>query len=158
VTIPLMKRSGFRAEQAGAIEAVASNGGQFAPPVMGATAFLIAEFLQVPYADVVMAALVPAALYYVCLFMQVDAMAVRRGLLGLPKSELPRPRTVLAGGWMFLLPFAVLLYLLFGLGYDPAYSALAAVLSLFVLYVVTRRRLPSREEWSGLVFGAGENM
>ena len=158
VTIPLMKRSGFRAEQAGAIEAVASNGGQFAPPVMGATAFLIAEFLQVPYAQVVMSALVPAALYYVCLFLQVDAMAVRRGLHGVPKSELPRPRTVLAGGWMFLLPFAVLLYLLFGLGYDPAYSALAAVVSLFVLYVVIRRRLPSREEWSGLVFGAGENM
>src|SRR5690606_28587914 len=120
VTIPLMKRSGFKPQQAGAIEAVSSNGGQFAPPVMGATAFLIAEFLQVSYATVVKAALVPAVLYYVCLFLQVDAIAVRRGLHGLPKAELPRARSVLASGWIFLLPLGVLLYLLFALGYDPA--------------------------------------
>jgi TRAP-type uncharacterized transport system fused permease subunit len=85
VTIPLMKRSGFKPRFAAAIEAVASNGGQLAPPVMGATAFLIAEFLQVSYIEVVKAALVPAVLYYVCLFLQVDAIAARYGLHGLPK-------------------------------------------------------------------------
>src|SRR5690606_5919420 len=137
---------------------VASNGGQFAPPVMGATAFLIAEFLQTSYASVVKAALVPAVLYYVCLFLQVDAIAVRRGLHGLPKAELPRARSVLASGWIFLLPLGVLLYLLFALGYDPALSGMAAVVSLLLLHVVKNRRLPTRAEWSGLVFGTGENM
>ena len=77
VTIPLMKKTGFKPEYAGAIEAVASNGGQIAPPVMGATAFIIAEFLEIPYQDVVIAAAVPALLYFLVLFMQVDAVARR---------------------------------------------------------------------------------
>ena len=79
VTIPLMKRVGFKPHYAAAIEAVASTGGQIAPPVMGATAFLIAEFLRVSYFDVVIAAILPALFYYVCLFMQVDAVAQREG-------------------------------------------------------------------------------
>jgi len=133
VTIPLMKESGFKARFAAAIEAVASNGGQIAPPVMGATAFLIAEFLQVGYAEVVLAALVPAALYYVCLFLQVDASASRLGLKGIPKADLPRAKPLLRTGWIFLVPLAVLVDLLFGLGFDPALSALAAAITLFVL-------------------------
>ena len=133
VTIPLMKKSGFKAQFAAAIEAVASNGGQIAPPVMGATAFLIAEFLQVGYAEVVVAALVPAVLYYVCLFLQVDAIAVRYGLRGIPRAELPRALPLFTNGWIFLLPLAVLVYLLFFRSFDPALSALAATLSLLVL-------------------------
>jgi TRAP transporter 4TM/12TM fusion protein len=136
VTIPLMKKSGFKPQIAGAIEAVASSGGQIAPPVMGAAAFLIAQFLEISYADVALAALVPAVLYYVCLFHQVDAIAARHGLEGLPKHELPRAGAVLRVGWVFLLPFVVLLYLLFGRGLDAAPAALYATLTLLVLMVL----------------------
>ena len=104
VTIPLMKKTGFKPEYAGAIEAVASNGGQIAPPVMGATAFIIAEFLEVPYQDVVIAAAVPAFLYFLVLFMQVDAVARRFRLSGLPKAELPIIIDVLKVGWIFIIP------------------------------------------------------
>jgi len=158
VTIPLMKRSGFKPHQAGAIEAVASNGGQFAPPVMGATAFLIAEFLQVSYATVALAALVPAALYYVALFLQIDAIAVRHNLHGLPKAELPSARAALRTGWIFLLPLALLVYLLFGLGYDPALAAMFSVLALLVLAAVKLRSLLTFDGLKSLFVGTGENM
>jgi TRAP transporter 4TM/12TM fusion protein len=158
VTIPLMKRSGFKPHQAAAIEAVSSNGGQFAPPVMGATAFLIAEFLQVSYVTVALAALVPAVLYYVCLFLQIDAIAARHGLHGLPKSELPRAGAGGGAGWGFLLPLAVLIYLLFGRGFDPALSAMFSVLALLVLAVLRFRSLLTLGTLKSLVVGAGENM
>ena len=158
VTIPMMKRTGFEPRYAAGIEAVASNGGQIAPPVMGATAFIIAEFLEVAYIDVVIAAAVPAALYYLVLFLQVDAIAARFGLSGLPKSELPRVFSVLLSGWVFLLPLGVLLYFLFGLGYNPGLSAMYAAASLLLLYILKSRRLPSRAEWSDFIFGSGENL
>jgi TRAP transporter 4TM/12TM fusion protein len=158
VTIPLMKKSGFRAEFAAAIEAVASNGGQFAPPVMGATAFLIADFLQVPYSEVVLAALVPAVLYYVCLFLQVDAIAQRFGLHGLPKSELPQLRPLLRQGWLFLLPLIVLVFLLFVMRFDPAWSALAAALTLLILSVLRERRLLPLADLRDMVLGTGHSM
>ncbi len=158
VTIPLMKKSGFRARFAGAIEAVASNGGQIAPPVMGATAFLIAEFLQRSYVEVVVAALVPALLYYVSLFLQVDAIAARYSLHGMDKRDLPNARSLLRSGWIFLLPLIVLIWLLFGRGFDPALSALAAMATLFVLMVVLRRRLMSLREIARIIVGGGENM
>jgi TRAP transporter 4TM/12TM fusion protein len=158
VTIPLMKRSGFKAHFAAAIEAVASNGGQLAPPVMGATAFLIAEFLNLSYAEVVLAALVPAVLYYVCLFLQVDAIAARDGLHGIPKAELPKAGPVIRDGWIFVLPFLVLIYLLFWRGYDPALSAIWAVLSLFVLAIFKNRRMLTVKELSDLVIGGGTSM
>src|SRR6476659_9409747 len=90
MTIPTMKRTGFTASYAGAIEACASTGAVLAPPVMGATAFVIAQFLNISYADVAIAAIIPAALYYVGLFMQVDSYAARHGLKGIPRAELPR--------------------------------------------------------------------
>ena len=90
MTIPVMKKSGFRASYAAAIEACASTGAVLAPPVMGATAFVIAQFLNVSYAEVALAAIIPAALYYIGLFMQVDSYAARHGLEGIPRSELPR--------------------------------------------------------------------
>lgn len=158
VTIPLMKRSGFEAKYAAAIEAVASNGGQIAPPVMGATAFIIAEFMEVPYQDVVLAAIIPAALYYLVLFLQVDAIAVRFGLKGLPKEGLPVPLKVLMSGWPYLLPLAVLLYYLFGLGYNPGLSAMYASGALLVLMIIRNRRLPNKEEISNFIFGGGENL
>ena len=158
VTIPLMKKSGFKPHFAAAIEAVASNGGQFAPPVMGATAFLIADFLQVDYSQVVLAALVPAVLYYVCLFLQVDAIAVRFGLHGLPKDELPQVGPLLRRGWQFFLPLGVLIYLLFFLRFHPAWSALVAALTLLVLSVIRQRRLLRLTEVRDMMLGAGDSM
>jgi TRAP transporter 4TM/12TM fusion protein len=158
VTIPMMKRTGFSPHYAAGIEAVASNGGQIAPPVMGATAFIIAEFLEVPYIDVVIAAAIPAALYYLVLFLQVDAIAKHFGLKGLPRSELPKVLSVLASGWIFVLPFAVLIYFLFWLGYNPGLSAMYAGGSLLALSAIKRMRLPSRAEWADFIFGSGENL
>ena len=97
VTIPMMVQSGYKPHLAAAIEAVASNGGQILPPVMGITAFLIADWLNIPYSDVVIAALFPAILYYVALFVQIDLEAARSGLKGLPLSQAPFPNGLL---WM----------------------------------------------------------
>ena len=156
VTIPLMKRTGFKPEYAGAIEAVASNGGQIAPPVMGATAFIIAEFLEVPYQDVVIAAAMPALLYFLVLFIQVDAVARRFSIRGLPKAELPIVWEVMKIGWVFVLPIAILMYFLFWLGYPPGVAALYSAASLVVLMIIRDRRPPSLEHWKSFLFGSGE--
>lgn len=156
VTIPLMKKTGFKPEYAGAIEAVASNGGQIAPPVMGATAFIIAEFLEIPYQDVVIAAAVPAALYFLVLFMQVDAVARRFRLRGLPKAELPIIIDVLKVGWIFIIPIIILMYFLFWLGYPPGVAALYSAASMVVLMTVRDRRLPTMEHWRNFFLGSGE--
>jgi TRAP transporter 4TM/12TM fusion protein len=126
VTIPLMKRSGFPAQIAAAIEAVGSTGGQLMPPIMGAAAFLMAEVLQVPYAEVMIAAVIPAALYYLALFFQVDVEAAKRGIRGESPERLPRVGAVLRAGWYFPLPFAALIYALVWQGMRPEYCALLA--------------------------------
>lgn len=126
VTIPLMKRSGFPAQIAAAIEAVGSTGGQLMPPIMGAAAFLMAEVLQVPYAEVMIAAVIPAALYYLALFFQVDVEAAKRGIRGESPQRLPRVGAVLRAGWYFPLPFAALIYALVWQGMRPEYCALLA--------------------------------
>jgi TRAP transporter 4TM/12TM fusion protein len=112
MTIPTMKRTGFSASYAGAIEACASTGAVLAPPVMGATAFVIAQFLNVSYADVALAAVIPAALYYVALFTQVDAYAARNGLKGLPRAELPSAWATIKEGWYYVLVVALLIIML----------------------------------------------
>lgn len=129
VTIPMIKRDGYPAHKAGAIEAVASTGGQLMPPVMGASAFLMAEFLAIPYSQIVTAALVPALLYYTALFIQADLEAARLGIRRVPQSQIPRGRDV-AVGLHFVAAFAVLIYLLFWKGYQPERAALWAVLAL----------------------------
>lgn len=126
ITIPLMKRSGFRAEKAAAIEAAASNGGQLMPPVMGAVAFLMADFLRIPYADVALAALIPSVLYYVALFMQADLEAAREGIAPVPRDRIPRLLAVIAKGWAFALPFVVLIYALFWLNAEAETAAIYA--------------------------------
>ncbi|MFN0159900.1 MAG: TRAP transporter permease [Burkholderiales bacterium] len=112
MTIPVMKRTGFRASYAGAIEACASTGAVLAPPVMGATAFVMAQFLNVSYAQVALAATIPALLYYLGLFMQVDAYAARHGLAGLPRAELPSLRQTLREGWYYGFVIALLIFML----------------------------------------------
>jgi TRAP transporter 4TM/12TM fusion protein len=112
MTIPTMKRTGFSPSYAGAIEACASTGAVLAPPVMGATAFVIAEFLNIGYAEVALAAAIPAALYYLALFMQVDAYAARNRLEGLPRAELPSVWATMKEGWYYLLVIALLIVML----------------------------------------------
>ncbi|AOG04726.1 TRAP transporter permease [Bosea sp. RAC05] len=120
-TIPLMKRFGYRPAFAGGVEATASMGGQIMPPVMGAVAFIMAETIDVPYADIVQAAIVPAILYYTAAFLAVHLEAGKRGLVGLPREELPSAGKALATKWYLIAPLAVLVYLLFS-GYTPLFS------------------------------------
>ena len=132
LTIPLMRRGGYPAHVAAAIESVASTGGQLMPPVMGAAAFLMAEFLQIPYKDVAIAAALPSLLYYYALFIQADLLAARAGLQSIDMHEVPPLRQVLRQGWHFLLPFAMLIYGLFWLNWSPELAALAASAVLVV--------------------------
>jgi TRAP transporter 4TM/12TM fusion protein len=112
MTIPAMKRTGFRPATAGAIEACASTGAVLAPPVMGATAFIMAEFLNISYATVALAAAVPALLYYFALFMQIDCIAGREAMKGLPQHELPKLGEVVREGWYFIFVIILLVVLL----------------------------------------------
>ena len=132
LTIPLMRRGGYPAHVAAAIEAVASTGGQLMPPVMGAAAFLMAEFLQVPYRDVAIAAALPALLYYYALFVQADLLAAKTGLRSFEGPDIPPPWQVIKQGWHFLIPFGVLIYGLFWLNWSPELSALTAAGVLMV--------------------------
>jgi TRAP transporter 4TM/12TM fusion protein len=140
ITIPMMIRTGYSRASAAAIEAVSSSGGGLMPPVMGATAFLMAEFLAVPYREVVIAALLPALLFYLTLFVQVDLEAGKLNLRGLDRSEIPRVGTVLRVGWVFLIPLAALIYCLFVIFLSPSKSALVA----FVVVVAVSLFGPSR--------------
>ncbi|MFL5108439.1 MAG: TRAP transporter permease, partial [Xanthobacteraceae bacterium] len=136
VTIPLMIRVGFRPHLAAAIEANASTGGQIMPPVMGIAAFVMAEFLQVPYAEVALAAAIPAILFYVALFIQVDLEAARRRILPLDESQIPKIGQVLKSGWHFPIPFIVLVYALFWGGEEADSAGLWAIGTALVLAVL----------------------
>ena len=136
ITIPLMRDSGYTAESAGAIEAVASTGGQLMPPLMGASAFVMAEFLEVPYADVVLAAIIPAFLYYLALFVVTDLEAAKIGIARIALDQLPKAWPVLKAGWFFPLPFGVLIYGLFGANLRPEEAALYSVVTLLLCAMV----------------------
>ena len=142
-TIPLMKRFGYRAEFAGGVEATASMGGQIMPPVMGAVAFIMAETLDVAYAEVVTAALIPAVLYFASVFWMVHLEAGKRNLLGLTKDELPSAWRALKTGWYLILPLAVLVWLLFA-GYTPLYAGTIglALTALLILGAPLAVRMP----------------
>jgi TRAP transporter 4TM/12TM fusion protein len=140
VTIPAMKRTGFRPEDAAAVEANASSGGVLTPPVMGAVAFVMASVLAVPYVTVAAAAAVPAALYYLSLFLQVDAYAAKFGIRGLPRQELPSVRSTFVEGWFYLFAFLVLVVLLVHLRQE----ALAPFWATLVLVVLAFLRRETR--------------
>ncbi len=125
-TIPLMMRTGYRPAFAGAVEAVASTGGQLMPPIMGAAAFVMAEFLGVSYLTVAGFALLPAVLYYVAVFMAVHFEAKRIGLVGLPKADLPRLKEVLLERGHLFLPLVVIVVVLLA-GRSAAFSALCGI-------------------------------
>jgi TRAP transporter 4TM/12TM fusion protein len=133
-TIPLMKRFGYKAAFAGGVESTASMGGQLMPPVMGAVAFIMAETLDLPYASIVRAAVVPAVLYFLSAFWMVHLEAGRSNLLGLPRSELPSPMRALKERWYLILPLVVLVWLLFG-GYTPLFAGTVG-LALTVMLIL----------------------
>ncbi len=112
LTIPAMRRTGFDRQTAAAVEACASTGGVLMPPVMGATAFVMASFIEVPYVDIAIAAVIPSILYYLGLFLQIDAYAARKGLKGLPRDELPRLVDVFKDGWHYIFSLALLVWML----------------------------------------------
>jgi TRAP transporter 4TM/12TM fusion protein len=150
ITIPAMKRTGFKPRMAGAIEAVASNGGQILPPVMGAAAFLMADFLQISYGTVALAALVPALLYYFSVGLNIYVYASKHGIKGLPKSELPSIKKVLAEGWYFIIPFVLLIWLLSS-GKTATFSGLLALLAVMVIgFLKPKNRLTIKDLFVGL--------
>jgi TRAP transporter 4TM/12TM fusion protein len=139
LTIPAMKRIGYRPEFAGAVEAAASTGGQIMPPIMGAAAFVMAEFLSVPYLQICIAAAIPAALHFFAVFLMVHLEARRTGLCGLPEAEIPRVGRVLAEGWPTLLPLLVLVTVLFQ-GYTPTKAAFWGITSALLVGLLNPRK------------------
>ncbi|HEX6001853.1 MAG TPA: TRAP transporter fused permease subunit [Hyphomicrobiaceae bacterium] len=130
ISIPLMKRTGFKAHFAAAVEATASTGGQIMPPIMGAAAFVMAEFQGVSYAQVVIWAAIPAVLYYVACFAAVHFEAKRQGLLGVPRNELPVLRDVLAARGHLFIPVCSILFVMYS-GYSAPLAALTGTLMCF---------------------------
>lgn len=141
-TIPLMKRTGYRPVEAAAVEACTSTGGQLMPPVMGAAAFIIAEFLRTPYLEVIKAALIPALLYYLALFFYVHLVAARMGLASLPEEEIQEYRKRKKGKHYLLAPLVTLVALMTFLDWSPSRSAFfAALLTLMIGFVRSKDRL-----------------
>jgi len=153
-TIPLMKRFGYKPEFAGGVEATASMGGQIMPPVMGAVAFIMAETIDVPYVEIVKAAIIPAILYYASAFLAVHLEAGRAGLLGIARSELPSAARALKEKWHLILPLAVLVYLLFS-GYTPLFAGSIGLALTVVLILAGALALGLVNETVRLVFWIG---
>jgi TRAP transporter 4TM/12TM fusion protein len=156
ISIPLMKRTGFRPHFAAGVEAVASTGGQIMPPIMGAAAFVMAEFMQVSYGQVVIWALIPAFLYYLACFGAVHFEAKRLGLAGIPRSDLPRLGAVLRERGHLFLPVVIILAVMYA-GYSAPLAALAGTLAIFpvaALRASSRQNVTIRNLIDALVDGA----
>jgi TRAP transporter 4TM/12TM fusion protein len=151
-TIPLMKRAGYPAEKAAAVEVAASTNGQLMPPIMGAAAFIIAEYCRVPYLDVVRAAIVPALVSYIALMYITHLEASKLGLRGMPREDLPRFGETLVGGIPFLIPLAFLLYELIVLRHSPQLAAFWAIVVLAIL-IVLRNLASARRDHEGIGVG-----
>ncbi|SKC55340.1 TRAP transporter permease [Maledivibacter halophilus] len=158
VTIPLMKSIGYRSEFAGAVEAAASTGGQLMPPVMGAAAFIMTEFTELPYVTIALGAAIPALLYFTGIFIMVHLEAKKNGLEGLPKSKLPKVKELLKKKWFLGLPIIVIVYLLVK-GYTPMRAALGGIGSSLIIgfingYIDKNRTFGLKEVIKGLDEGA----
>ena len=140
LSIPAMRRIGFTKEYASGVEACASTGGVFMPPIMGATAFVMASFLNISYVSVAIAAIVPSVLYFFGLFMQIDAYAAKNDLKGLPKEELPKLGSVFKDGWYFIAVFVSLIWMLVYLQREAVAPFYATAL-LLIINQFTKHRL-----------------
>lgn len=134
-TIPLMKKLGYKPEEAAGVEAAASTGGQIMPPIMGAGAFLIAEYTRVPYLEIVKISILPAILYFTTVYLFVDIIAAKRGMKGMARSELPRLRDVFREGWHFIVPLGILVYFLI-LNISPARVGFIAIVGILVVSIL----------------------
>ena len=152
ITIPLMKRTGYKKEFAGAVEAVASTGGQFTPPIMGAVGFVMAEFLGISYTKVLIAAIIPAFLYYLGLLFAVHFEAKRLGLSGLSKENIPNAMQVVKEQGHLVIPLVVLIALMF-MGYTPLF---AAVISIFVTVAASWLRKETRMDLKTIIQATAE--
>jgi TRAP transporter 4TM/12TM fusion protein len=153
-TIPLMKRAGYDKEFAGAVEAASSCGGQLMPPIMGAAAFIMAEILGIPYMDVCKAAILPALLYYIAVFASTHMEALKKGLRGLTKAEVPRLLPTLSQGFHFTVPIILLVIVLIK-GFTPFRAAFIAIVALIIVAMFRKEsRLTPKSFIETLVLGA----
>ena len=136
ITIPMMKNVGYKPAFAGAVEATASNGGQLMPPIMGAVAFLMADFLGTTYLVVMIAAILPSILYYTATLVMVDLEAAKTNLRGLPPEQIPPVRQTIRWGWPYLVPFAVLLWFLAVVRYSAETSVIYALIAMLVIMFI----------------------
>lgn len=152
LTIPLMKKVGYPAKTSAAIEATASSGGQILPPIMGAGAFIMAEVTGIPYSDIVIAAIIPALLYFVSVYFMVDLQAQKLNMKGLPRSELPRFGDLIKQVYLFL-PIIILIYTLFA-GYSVIRAGAMGMVSAMMVSWLTPHRMGPRRIFSALEMGA----
>ncbi|MCT4331828.1 TRAP transporter permease [Paracoccus sp. YLB-12] len=152
LTIPLMKRVGYPARSAAAIEATASSGGQILPPIMGAGAFIMAEVTGIPYTEIVVAAIIPAVLYFISVYFMVDLQALKLDMKGLPRSELPKFAVLVRQVYLFL-PIIILIYTLFA-GYSVIRAGTLAMVSAAVVSWLTPHRMGPRQILHALDLGA----
>ena len=156
LTIPLMRRVGYTKNFSGGVEAAASTGGQILPPVMGAGAFLIAEFTGIPYVTIVLVSIVPALMYFLAVYWLVDFEAVKKNLEGLPKEDLPDWKQVLKQGWYFVIPLVVLFTLIIQ-RFSPAFAAFWSIMSIIVIGVLVPyegKRMKPRDVFNSMVGAA----
>jgi TRAP transporter 4TM/12TM fusion protein len=154
LTIPLMKRTGFKHDFAAAVEATASTGGQIMPPVMGAAAFVIAEYTGISYINICKHALVPALLYYLALFMAIHFEASKTGLLGIPRAERPALSWVIVTKGHLFLPMAVIIFFMLA-GYTPMYACIFATVATFLVSLVrAETRMGFKKVFEALELGA----
>lgn len=155
VTIPMMKKTGYKPEFAGAVEAASSTGGQIMPPIMGAAAFLMAEYMGVPYIDVAVKAIIPALLYFTGIFITVHLEAKKLGLQGIPRDQLPKISFLLKNCYL-ILPLVLLVWLVSTGTRTMAYSAAISILGAFVIgfinFFMTELRLKPEDKSAGEVF------
>lgn len=164
LTIPLMKSIGYPATKAGAIETASSVWGQLMPPIMGAAAFIMAEYLNVPYLTIVKSAIIPAILVYSAMFFIVHVEAAKLGLKGIPRSELPKFFPTLISGLHYLIPIGILIYKLVILRHTPESSAFLAISSLVILMLLQepiqafRKKESIKNAWKSAVIGIGKSL
>ena len=137
-TIPMMKKIGYRKHVAAAVEAAASTGGQLMPPIMGAGAFLMAEFTQIPYLEIIKIAFIPAVLYFFSVILFVHFEAQKHGIWGLPKKDLPQFGQTIKGGVHFIIPVAILVVVLI-LNYSPMMAGFIAIIAVYVTAMIRRQ-------------------
>jgi len=140
LSIPAMKRIGFKPHYAGGVEACASTGGVLMPPIMGATAFVMAIYLEVPYSEIVIAAVIPSLLYFFGLFVQIDSYAAKEKLKGLPKVEMPSVRETLKAGWYYVFVFFLLIWMLMFLQREALAPYYATMLLIAINQMVKANR------------------